>query len=153
MKEENIKPLPVVLHCILHQENLVAKTPNVANVLTRVKQTVNFNPSKGIKHRQFKVFLNGARRHALLCCSKMHILVKLLIVGPCWVSAHAMPSYVFVAGQTSVQNNYILARQIAMQSRNVFNKLTALLIYHRYASRKLTLIYTNCKMGIAQKVW
>ena len=50
-------PLPITLHCIIHQENLAAKSIGMENVLNTVKKVVNYLRTKGLKHRQFKQFL------------------------------------------------------------------------------------------------
>ena len=52
----NINSLPQTFHCIIHQENLAAKTLGMEHVLRTVKKTVNFLRSKELKH-QFKSFL------------------------------------------------------------------------------------------------
>ena len=41
-------------HCIIHQENLCAKSVKMQNVMSVVTKTVNFIRSKGLRHREFQ---------------------------------------------------------------------------------------------------
>lgn len=43
--------------CIIHQENLCAKVLDFAEVMKNVLQSVNYNRSRRLNHRQFKAFL------------------------------------------------------------------------------------------------
>ena len=52
-------PLPKFVHCIIHQENLVAKSLKMEHVMSVIKPAVNFIRSKGLKHRQFRSFLES----------------------------------------------------------------------------------------------
>lgn len=56
--KDNITVLPPALHCIIHQENLVAKALGMKNIVQVVKETVNFIRSRGPKHRQFRQYLS-----------------------------------------------------------------------------------------------
>jgi hypothetical protein len=44
-------------HCIIHQENLCAKTLNIPHVMSTVVKTINFVRSRGLHHRQFQSLL------------------------------------------------------------------------------------------------
>ena len=46
------------LHCIIHQENLAAKTLGMKHVIKVVKETVNIIRSRGLKHRQLRQYLS-----------------------------------------------------------------------------------------------
>ena len=46
-------------HCVLHQENLCAKSLKMENVMSVVTKTVNFIRSKGLHHRQFQDLLRS----------------------------------------------------------------------------------------------
>jgi hypothetical protein len=46
-----------VYHCLIHQENVSAKSVKVTNV-TVVAKLVNYIGSKGLNHHQFKQFLS-----------------------------------------------------------------------------------------------
>ncbi|KAH1028340.1 hypothetical protein HUJ05_001701 [Dendroctonus ponderosae] len=48
----------IVLHCIIHQQNLCSKSIRLQNVLNVVVKTINFIRSRGLNHRQFKAFLD-----------------------------------------------------------------------------------------------
>lgn len=48
----------IVLHCIIHQQNLCSKSIRLQNVMNVVVKTINFIRSRGLNHRQFKAFLD-----------------------------------------------------------------------------------------------
>ena len=47
----------IVIHCLIHQEHLCAKSVELSDVMTVVVQTTNFIRHNGNKRRQFKTFL------------------------------------------------------------------------------------------------
>jgi hypothetical protein len=47
-----------VYHCLIHQENLCAKSVKITNVVTVVAKLVNYIRSQGLNHRQFQQFLS-----------------------------------------------------------------------------------------------
>ncbi|XP_026331068.1 general transcription factor II-I repeat domain-containing protein 2-like, partial [Hyposmocoma kahamanoa] len=48
----------IVLHCIIHQQNLCSKSIRLQHVMDVVVKTINFIRSRGLNHRQFKGFLD-----------------------------------------------------------------------------------------------
>jgi hypothetical protein len=46
----------IICHCLIHHENMCAKSLKMTNVVTVVSKFVNFIMSKGINHHQFKDF-------------------------------------------------------------------------------------------------
>ena len=48
---------PLVIHCILHQQALCGKYIDLSSVLDPVISIVNYIRSHGLKHRQFRDFL------------------------------------------------------------------------------------------------
>lgn len=50
-----------VNHCIIHQQNLCAKTLNMPNVTTPVIKLINFLKSQALHNRQFKEFLKDLK--------------------------------------------------------------------------------------------
>ncbi|CAH1987888.1 unnamed protein product, partial [Acanthoscelides obtectus] len=57
VRDAGLPPISSV-HCILHQEQLCAKTlHNFKSVMDVVMKCVNFCRKQGVTHRQFKVFL------------------------------------------------------------------------------------------------
>ena len=46
-----------VFHCIIHQENLCAKSLKFEHVMSKVVSSINFIKSRALNHRQFKEFL------------------------------------------------------------------------------------------------
>ncbi|KAI6647016.1 General transcription factor II-I repeat domain-containing protein 2A-like [Oopsacas minuta] len=50
-------PPVMAYHCIIHQEQLCAKTLDMKHVMENVLNTVNFIRSKGLNHRKFHAFL------------------------------------------------------------------------------------------------
>jgi hypothetical protein len=46
-------------HCLIHQENLCAKSLNLESVLKAVVKVVNFIRSQGLRQREFQNFLNS----------------------------------------------------------------------------------------------
>lgn len=59
LEEKNLQTKPVFLHCIIHQENLAAKSLNMEHVMKVVKKAVNYVRTHGLKHRQFRAFLEA----------------------------------------------------------------------------------------------
>lgn len=57
VKKNNPAVSFVQYHCIIHQENLCAKSVNIKDVMSIVVKTVNFIKSRGLNHRQFQEFL------------------------------------------------------------------------------------------------
>jgi hypothetical protein len=57
MRENGISPLPQTFHCIIHQENLCAKTLEFQNLMSVINNIVKDIRRKGLKHRQFRKFL------------------------------------------------------------------------------------------------
>lgn len=56
--EQGIDPGSVVFsHCIIHQQNICAKSLKMEEVMKVVKQVVNTIRSRGLRHRQFRTFL------------------------------------------------------------------------------------------------
>jgi hypothetical protein len=47
-----------VYHCLIHQENLCAKSVKMTNVITVVAKLVYYIRSKGLNHSQFQQFLS-----------------------------------------------------------------------------------------------
>ncbi|GBP61474.1 General transcription factor II-I repeat domain-containing protein 2A [Eumeta japonica] len=46
----------IVLHCIIHQQNLCSKSIRLQNVMNVVVKTINFIRSRRLNHRQLKAF-------------------------------------------------------------------------------------------------
>ncbi|XP_045501701.1 general transcription factor II-I repeat domain-containing protein 2-like [Colias croceus] len=57
IKKNNPDVSLIQYHCIIHQENLSAKSVNIQDVMSIVVKTVNFIKSRGLNHRQFQEFL------------------------------------------------------------------------------------------------
>lgn len=57
MRDKQIQPLPYAFHCIIHQENLAAKTLKMEHVMRVVNGVVKDIRKKGLNHRQFRHFL------------------------------------------------------------------------------------------------
>ena len=47
-----------VLHCIIHQQNLCAKSVKFTDLMGTVTTCINFIKSRALNHRQFKEFLD-----------------------------------------------------------------------------------------------
>ena len=58
LKEKNISDDIAIFHCIIHQQNLCAKSLKFKHVLSPVNEAVNFIRARGLNHRQFQKFLN-----------------------------------------------------------------------------------------------
>ena len=58
LREKGLNDDIVVFHCIIHQENLCAKTLKFTHVIGPVSQAVNFIRARGFNHRQFQKFLD-----------------------------------------------------------------------------------------------
>ena len=58
LREKKLSDNIAVFHCIIHQQNLCAKTLNYKHVFGPVIKAVNFIRARGLNHRQFQKFLN-----------------------------------------------------------------------------------------------
>ena len=58
LKEKNISDDIAIFHCIIHQQNLCAKSLKFKHVLSPVNEAINFIRARGLNHRQFQNFLN-----------------------------------------------------------------------------------------------
>ena len=47
-----------ILHCIIHQQNLCAKSIKFNNVMTTVILGINFIKARALNHRQFQEYLS-----------------------------------------------------------------------------------------------
>ena len=57
LKEKNISENIAIFHCIIHQQNLCAKSLKFKDVMDPVIKAVNFIRARGLNHRQFQKFL------------------------------------------------------------------------------------------------
>ena len=57
-KEKNVSDNIVIFHCIIHQQNLCAKSLKFKHVMGPVIEAVHFIRSRGLNHRQFQNFLD-----------------------------------------------------------------------------------------------
>ena len=48
----------IAFHCMIHQQNLCAKSVKFSNIMSTVVSCVNFIKSRALNHRQFKEFLD-----------------------------------------------------------------------------------------------
>ena len=58
LREKKLSDNIAVFHCIIHQQNLCAKTLNYKHVFGPVTKAVNFIRARGLNHRQFQKFLD-----------------------------------------------------------------------------------------------
>ena len=58
LKEKNISDNIAIFHCIIHQQNLCAKSLKFKHVMGPVIKTVNFIRARRLNHRQFQTFLD-----------------------------------------------------------------------------------------------
>jgi hypothetical protein len=65
-------------HCLIHQENLCAKSVKITNVFTVVAKLINYIRSKGLNHRQFQQFLSdmGSENGDVLCYTEVRWLSR-----------------------------------------------------------------------------
>ena len=59
LKENNISDNIAIFHCIIHQQNLCAKSLKFKHVIGPVFKTVNFIRAQGLNHQQFQKFLDN----------------------------------------------------------------------------------------------
>ena len=57
LKEKNISDNIAIFHCIIHQQNLCAKSLKFKYVMGLVIKAINFIRARGLNHRQFQKFL------------------------------------------------------------------------------------------------
>ncbi|CAM4310057.1 unnamed protein product [Leuciscus chuanchicus] len=57
LEEENVEEA-IALHCIIHQQALCSKCQRFDNVMSVVVKCINHIRSRGLKHRQFRAFLD-----------------------------------------------------------------------------------------------
>ena len=58
LKEKNISDNITIFHCVIHQQNLCAKSLKFKHVMGPVIEAVNFIQARGLNHRQFQKFLD-----------------------------------------------------------------------------------------------
>ena len=58
LKKKNISDDIAIFHCIIHQQNLCAKSLKFKHFLSPVIKAVNFIRARGLNNRQFQKFLN-----------------------------------------------------------------------------------------------
>ena len=58
LKEKNISDNIAIFHCIIHQQNLSAKSLKFKYVMGPVIKAVNFIRARKLNHRQFQKFLD-----------------------------------------------------------------------------------------------
>ncbi|XP_065665446.1 general transcription factor II-I repeat domain-containing protein 2-like [Hydra vulgaris] len=76
MAENNLSLIK--LHCIIHKQNLTAKTMDVENVMSVVVKAINSIKSSALQSRQFEAFLaeNDSEYGGLLYCTKVRWLSR-----------------------------------------------------------------------------
>ena len=78
LKEKNISDNIEIFHCIIHQQNLCAKSSKFRHIMVPVIKAVNFIRARGLNHRQFQKFLNdlGTEHQDLAYFSEVRWLSK-----------------------------------------------------------------------------
>ena len=78
LKEKNISDNIAIFHCIIHQQNLCAKSLKFKHVMDLVIKAVNFIRAGGLSHWQFQKFLDGldTEHQDQAYFSKVHWLSK-----------------------------------------------------------------------------
>ena len=70
LRKKKLSDNIAVFHCIIHEQNLYAKTLNYKHVIGPVSKAVNFIRARGLNHRQFQKFLDDLNsRHIKTCCT------------------------------------------------------------------------------------
>ena len=59
LKEKNISDNIAIFHCIIHQQNLRAKSLKFKHVMGPVIKVVNFSRARGLNRRQLQKFLDN----------------------------------------------------------------------------------------------
>ena len=78
LKKKNISDNIAIFHCIIHQQNLCAKSLKFKHVMGPVMMAVNFIRARGLNHRQSQKFLNDleTKHQDLAYFSEMRWLSK-----------------------------------------------------------------------------
>ena len=58
LKDKNLSDNVEIFHCIIHQQNLCAKSLKFKHVMGPVIKAINFTRARGLIHRQFQKFLD-----------------------------------------------------------------------------------------------
>ena len=58
---ESINTEDLCIHCIIHQQNLCAKSIKFNNVMTTVISSINFIKARALNHQQFQEFLSDLK--------------------------------------------------------------------------------------------
>jgi len=78
LREKNITDVIAIFHCIIHQQNLCAKSLAFKHVMGPVIKAVNFIRARRLNHRQFQKLLDdhGTEHQDLLHFSEVRWLSK-----------------------------------------------------------------------------
>ena len=88
-------------HCIIHQEQLCAKTLEMKHVMEKVVSTINFIRSKGLNHRQFQSFLTevGSDHDDVIYFSQVRWLSRAATLARFWSLLHEIKTFMTVKGK------------------------------------------------------
>ena len=84
--KQSVPQETITHHCILHKEQLCAKTLEMKHIMGNIVGTVNFIRARGLNHRQFQVFLRGleAEQGDVNYFSQVHWLNRATSLARVW---------------------------------------------------------------------
>ena len=95
-------PFPIMTyHCIIHQEQLCAKTLEMKHVMENVVNSINFIRSKGLNHRQFQAFLAevGSDNNDVIYFSHVRWLSRASTLARYWSLLEEIKTFMTIKGK------------------------------------------------------
>ena len=95
LMKQSVPQETITHHCILHKEQLCAKTLEMKHIMGNIVGTVNFIRARGLNHRQFREFLSGleAEQGDVIYFSQVCWLSRATTLARVWSLKHEIKCF------------------------------------------------------------